>query len=91
MAARKQKQANPLVAFLAIRLFVSAIAGYFTRPDSAELRLGPVKVGVTGNRIAHGGRPLTSSQVRYIAMVTLIGGVIGLALGFGIKSGKIKV
>jgi hypothetical protein len=89
--ARKQKRANPLAAFLAIGLFVGAVAGYFTRPESAELRLGPVKIEVTGNQVAHGGSPLTSSQVRYIAMVTLIGGVIGLALGFGIKSGKIKV
>jgi hypothetical protein len=91
MATRKKKQPNPLVVFLAIGLFVGAIAGYFTRPDSAEIRLGPVKVEVTGNQIARGGGPLTSSQVRYIAMVTLIGGVVGLALGFGIKSGKIKV
>ena len=91
MAARKQKQANPLVVFLAIGLFVGAVAGYLTRPESAEIRLGPVNVEVTGNKIARGGGPLTSSQVRYIAMVTLIGGVVGLALGFGIKSGKIKV
>jgi len=91
MAARKQKQANPLVVFLAIGLFVGAVAGYFTRPESAEIQLGPVKVEVTGSKIAHGGGALTGSQVRYIAMVTLIGGVVGLALGFGIKSGKIKV
>ena len=90
MATRKQKQANPLVVFLAIGLFVGAVAGYFTRPESAEIRLGPINVEVTGNKIARGGGPLTSSQVRYIAMVTLIGGVVGLALGFGVKSGKIK-
>jgi hypothetical protein len=91
MAIRKKKQANPLVVFLAIGLFVGAVAGYLTRPESAEIRLGPINVEVTGNKIARGGDPLTSSQVRYIAMVTLIGGVVGLALGFGIKSGKIKV
>lgn len=91
MMARKQKQANVLVVFLAIGLFVGAVAGYFTRPESAEIRLGPVKLEVTGNQVAQGGGPLTSSQLRYIAMVTLIGGVVGLALGFGIKSGKIKV
>jgi len=91
MAARKQKSANPLVVFLLIGLFVGALAGYLTRPESAEIRVGPLKLEVTGDRIARGGGELTSSQVRYIAMITLIGGVVGLALGFGIKSGKIKV
>jgi hypothetical protein len=50
-----------------------------------------VKVEMTSNKVTRGGGALTSSQARYIAMVTLIGGFIGLALGFGIKSGKIKV
>jgi hypothetical protein len=91
MASRKKKQANPLVVFLLIGLFVGVIAGYLTRPESAEIQFGPMHVEVTGNHIARGGGPLTSSQLRYIATVTLIGGVVGLALGFGIKSGRIKV
>ncbi len=89
MAARK-KQANPMVVFLAIGIFVGAIAGYLTRPESAQIRLGPVNLEITGNQVAHGGG-LTGSQLRYIAMVTAIGGVLGLALGYGVKSGKFRI
>ena len=84
------KQASPLVVFLAIGLFVGAVAGYLTRPESAEIRLGPVNIEVTGNQVARGGGPLTGSQMRYMAMVTAIGGVFGLALGYGVKSGKFR-
>jgi hypothetical protein len=88
--ARKQ-QASPLVVFLAIGLLVGAIAGYLTRPESAEIQLGPLKLEVTGSQVARGSGPLTGSQLRYIAMVTLIGGALGLALGYGIKTGKFRI
>lgn len=91
MASRNKTAANPLVLFLLIGLFVGAVAGYFTRPESAEISLGPMRLEVTGNQIARGNGPLTGSQLRYIAVVTLIGGVIGLGLGYAIKSGKLKV
>jgi hypothetical protein len=91
MAQRKQKAVSPLVLFLLIGLFVGAVAGYFTRPESTEIRIGPMHVEVTGDKIARGNEPLTSSQMRYIAMVTLIGGVIGLGIGYAIQSGKLKV
>ena len=87
----RKTQASPLVVFLAIGLLVGAIAGYLTRPESAEIRLGPLNIQITGDQVARGSGPLTGSQVRYIAMVTLIGGVIGLALGYGIKTGKFRI
>jgi hypothetical protein len=34
---------------------------------------------------------MTGSQMRYMAMVTLIGGALGLALGYGVKSGKFRI
>ena len=89
MAARRET--NPLIVFLVIGIFVGAVAGYLTRPESAEIRLGPVNIEVTGNQVARGGGPLTGSQMRYIAMVTAIGGVLGLALGYGVKSGKFRI
>jgi hypothetical protein len=91
MVPRKQKAVSPLVLVLLIGLFVGAVSGYFTRPESAEIQVGPMHLEVTGNRIARGDEPLTGSQLRYIAMVTLIGGVIGLGLGYAIKSGKLRV
>jgi len=87
----RKTQRNPVIVFLAIGLLVGVLAGYLTRPESAEIRLGPVNIQITGDQVARDGGPLTSSQIRYIAMVTLIGGVIGLALGFGVQSGRFRI
>jgi hypothetical protein len=82
---------NPLVVFLLVGLVVGGVLGYLTRPETAEIRFGPISVEVRGNNIARDGGELTSSQVQHIAIITLIGGLVGLALGFAIKSGKIKI
>ena len=77
MAIRSQ-----LVVFLVIGLLVGALAGYLTRPESAEIKLGPLNIEVKGDRVAHDSGPLTSSQMQHIAIITAIGGLIGLGLGF---------
>jgi hypothetical protein len=87
----RKTQTNPVIVFLAIGLFVGVLAGYLTRPESAAIRLGPVNIEVTGNQVARGSGPMTGSQTRYIAMVTLIGGALGLALGYGVKSGRFRI
>jgi hypothetical protein len=79
------KGRSNLVAFLVVGLLIGAFAGYFTRPESAEIKLGPLQVEVTGDRVARGGGSLTSSQIRHIALIALIGGVVGLGLGFAVK------
>ena len=71
-----------IVAFLVVGLLIGALSGYLTRPESAEIMLGPLSIEVKGNQIAHDNGPLTSSQVQHIAIITLIGGVIGLGVGF---------
>jgi hypothetical protein len=71
-----------LVAFLVVGLLIGALSGYLTRPESTEIKLGPLSIEVKGNQIAHDNGPLTSSQVQHIAIITLIGGVIGLGVGF---------
>ncbi len=82
---------NSLVVFLLIGLAIGALVGYVTRPETAEIKFGPISVEVRGNNVARGdGGPLTSSQVQHIAIITLIGGLIGLGLGFAMKSGRIK-
>ena len=90
MAARRQR-ANVLVVFLLAGLAIGALAGYLTRPETAEIKIGPLSVEVRGDRVANRGGPVTSGQVEHIAIVTLIGGIIGLAVGFAIKSGRLKV
>jgi hypothetical protein len=73
-----------LIVFLLIGLAVGAVSGYMTRPESAEIKLGPLSIEVKGNQVARDNGPLTSSQVRHIAIITLIGGVIGMGVGFAI-------
>ena len=77
-----------LIAFAVVGLLVGALAGYLTRPESAEIKFGPLNIEVRGNEVAHGNGPLTSSQMQHIAIIMAIGGVIGLVLGFATGRGK---
>jgi hypothetical protein len=77
-----------LITFLLVGLVIGGLAGYLTRPESTEIKLGPLSIEVRSNEVAHGGGPLTSSQVQHIAILTAIGGVIGLGVGFA--AGKRK-
>jgi uncharacterized membrane protein YeaQ/YmgE (transglycosylase-associated protein family) len=71
-----------LLAFTVVGLLVGALAGYMTRPESAEIKVGPLSIEVKGDRPAQGGGPITSSQMQHIALITLVGGVIGAGIGF---------
>jgi hypothetical protein len=71
-----------LLVFTVVGLLVGALAGYLTRPQSAEIKLGPLSIEVTGDRAARGGGPMTSSQMQHVALIALIGGAIGLGLAF---------
>lgn len=66
-----------LVALAVVGLLIGALSGYLTRPESAEIKFGPLNIEVKGNRVARDNGPLTSSQVQHIALITLIGGGIG--------------
>jgi hypothetical protein len=73
-----------LIAFLLIGLMIGGFSGYMTRPETTEIRLGPLSVEVRSDEMARGGGPLTSSQVQHIAIMTALGGIIGLAVGFAV-------
>ena len=73
---------NSKVVLLLAGLVIGALAGYLTRPESAEITLGPLSIEVQGDRPAQGGGPVTSGQWRHIALLTAIGGIIGLGAGF---------
>ena len=77
-----------LIAFTVVGLLIGALAGYMTRPESAEIKFGPLSIEVKGNQVARDNGPLTSSQVQHIAIIAAIGGVIGLVLGFATGRGK---
>jgi hypothetical protein len=71
-----------LIVFLLIGLVIGGMSGYLTRPESTEFKLGPLSFEVRSDEVARGGGPLTSSQVQHIAILTALGGIIGLAVGF---------
>ncbi len=54
------------------------------------MRIGPMNIEVRGSGPARGGE-MTSGQMQHVAVITLIGGLIGLGLGFAIQRGKIKI
>jgi hypothetical protein len=77
-----------LVAFLVVGLLIGALSGYLTRPESTEIKLGPISIEVKGDQVAHGNGPLTSSQMQHIALIALVGGIVGLGLGFASRRSK---
>ncbi len=77
-----------LITFLLVGLVIGGLAGYLTRPESTEIKLGPLSFEVRSDEVARGGGPLTSSQVQHIAINRAIGGVIGL--GVGVAAGTRK-
>lgn len=77
-----------LIAFLLIGLVIGGLSGYMTRPELTEFKLGPLSFEVRSDEVARGGGPLTSSQVQHIAILTALGGIIGLAVGFAAAKRK---
>ena len=83
---------NPMIVFMVIGVLAGALVGYATRPESAEIRIGPLNIEITGKGISsRRDQELTSSQVQHIALLTLIGGARGLGFGFAVERGKIKL
>ena len=84
-------RANATVTYAVIGLLIGALAGYLTRPESAEIKIGPVQIEVTGKGIDRGGGDLTSSQLQHVMIIGLIGVLIGVGFGFMVDRGKFKV
>ena len=84
------RTSNALVAYAVIGLLIGALAGYLTRPESAEIKIGPLQIEVTGKGIARGSDSLTSSQVQHVLLIALVGGLIGLGLGYAVDRGKFR-
>jgi hypothetical protein len=80
------RQSNPLVVFLLIGLIMGGLAGYLTRPETAEIRIGPLSLEVRGKNIPHDdGGELTSGQAEHIACFDRRG------FGFALQRGMIKL
>ncbi len=74
---------NSRIVFLIVGLVLGAIAGYLTRPESAEIKFGPVHIEVQGDHAAgaHDDGGLTNGQIQHIAIYTVAGGVLGALAG----------
>ncbi len=73
---------NMKIGLLLIGLVAGGLVGYVTRPEAAEIKLGPVEIEVRGNDAASSDDPLTGGQLRDIAICAGIGALAGLGLGF---------
>ncbi|MGQ4273707.1 hypothetical protein [Terrihabitans sp. B22-R8] len=73
---------NGKVILLIIGLVAGGLIGYVTRPQSAEISLPGVNIQITGDEPARGGGDITSDQWQHIGLFAVIGGIIGLGLGF---------
>ncbi|MBN8937160.1 MAG: hypothetical protein J0I13_12985 [Rhizobiales bacterium] len=81
-------RANALLTLAVIGILVGGLVGYLTRPEAAEIKLGPISVEVQGQGTARGGGSLTSGQMQHIAIVAVIGGLLGA--GIGLASGRMR-
>ena len=68
---------------LIVGLVVGGLAGYLTRPEAAEIRIGGFSLEVQGDSPAGTrGGSLTTGKIQHIGIFALIGAVLGLAIGF---------
>jgi len=74
---------NSKIGLLLVGLVVGALAGYLTRPQAAEIRIGDFSLEVQGDRPAGtSGGSLTTGQMQHIGIFAVIGAALGLGAGF---------
>ena len=73
---------NGKIIFVLIGLLIGGAVGYLQRPQAAEINVGPIQLEVQTDQPAEGTGPLTSGQMRYVLIFAVIGGAIGLAIGY---------
>ncbi len=76
---------NGKVAALLLGLLVGAVAGWLTRPATAEIRVGGTAIEFSNNQVSAGSSSgLTGAAGRHVLLFTLAGGVAGLLAGFAL-------
>ncbi|AMB44601.1 MULTISPECIES: hypothetical protein [Methylobacteriaceae] len=75
---------NAKVVLLLVGVVVGGLVGYLTRPQAAELKLGPLSVEIQDKDSAAGARggELTTGQLQHVGLFALIGAVVGFGAGF---------
>jgi len=72
---------NTKAILLVLGLIAGGLAGYATRPQTAEINLPGLNIQITGEGRAEGGE-ITSAQWQHIGIFAAVGAIIGLAAGF---------
>lgn len=83
------KNMNTKITLLLVGLVVGGLIGYLTRPESAEIRIGPMSVQITGPGPAQSG-PLTSDQMQHITLLAVLGALVGIGLGVVAERGGFR-
>ncbi|KQP04012.1 hypothetical protein [Methylobacterium sp. Leaf93] len=74
---------NAKIGLLLVGLVVGALAGYLTRPQAAEIKIGDFSLEVQGDKPAGtNGGSLTTGQMQHIGIFAVIGAALGLGVGF---------
>jgi hypothetical protein len=79
---------DPKVVLLLVGLVVGGAIGWLTRPESTEIKFGPLSIQVTGPGPASGGE-LTTPQLQHIAVIALIGAAVGFGVGFVVERRRV--
>jgi hypothetical protein len=80
---------NTKVILLVVGLLIGGLVGFLTRPQSGEIKLGPISLDVQTNQTADPGDPVTSSQWQRIAIFSAIGALVGIGAGFVMDRRKV--
>jgi hypothetical protein len=80
---------DPKIVLLLIGALVGGLIGYLSRPESAEIKLGPLNIQITGPGAAGGGGELTTPQLQHIGLIALIGAALGFGVGFVVERRKV--
>jgi hypothetical protein len=73
---------NAKIICLVLGLVIGGLVGWLTRPEAAEVSVGPVSIEVQGTRPARPDAAVTTGQSQHIAIYAVIGALIGFGLGF---------
>lgn len=79
---------NTKVILLVIGLLVGSLIGYMTRPESADIKVGPIQLNVQTDQTAAPGDAVTSGGWQHIGIFAVIGALVGLGAGFAMDRRK---
>ncbi len=81
---------NAKIVLLLVGLAVGGLTGYLTRPQAAEIKLGPLNIEVQDKDNVAGARggELTTGQLQHVGLFAVIGAILGFGAGFVADRGR---